>query len=511
MKSFLNTILMALFFYSVSFGQANSPHTDEEISFRNFMGGVRYAHIVDSEYRKYYRSVKDDDHALVIKGVENFLKKYGFEAVTVGGKEDAPDTYPSLCELTIVTPQWDKENGLIVNLHLSFSSCQGDIIQVPCRKKIPMSKTMEISGDVERSLFRTLGYSKTEFHNSNSLKITQPSTGFSESNLREKFLQEGTENIEGIYECMKPSSTDHKYQIGIVSTEIGYQIIYLNGAKNHRDWNHGEIKGQLTPTASNTIYKSSWKTDSKEEDISDYVNFKDGLMSFVNTPEQPWIKIFPTSHDMKSEPHSGMLTGTGFAVSSDGLIATAYHVIENRKQIIVRGIDGDLNKRYNATVIATDKKNDLAILQIENIHFEELSENPLQISHSTTDLGSDVFVLSYPLTGSMGEDIKLTTGIINAKSGFQGDQTNYQISAAVHPGSSGGPVFSANGALVGIVNSRYQGAESVTYALKSQYLATLLQNSGYSSSNTESKLNTNLTLSAQARKMLPFVFIIESH
>lgn len=48
----------------------------------------------------------------------------------------------------------------------------------------------------------------------------------------------------------------------------------------------------------------------------------------------------------------------------------------------------------------------------------------------------------------MGDEIKLTNGIISSKTGFQGDVTSYQLSAPVQPGNSGGPLFDDKGNIV---------------------------------------------------------------
>lgn len=66
----------------------------------------------------------------------------------------------------------------------------------------------------------------------------------------------------------------------------------------------------------------------------------------------------------------------------------------------------------------------------------------------------------------MGDEIKLTTGVISSKTGFQGDVSLYQISAPIQPGNSGGPLFDNKGNLIGIVNAKHKGAENVGYAIK---------------------------------------------
>ncbi|MBK9637741.1 MAG: trypsin-like peptidase domain-containing protein [Bacteroidetes bacterium] len=147
-------------------------------------------------------------------------------------------------------------------------------------------------------------------------------------------------------------------------------------------------------------------------------------------------------------------SGTGFAISSNGLIATCNHVVENSDQIVVRGINNDFDKSYRAKVIARDKNNDLAIIQIEDTLFKTLGIIPFLLTDKTIEVGSSIFVLGYPMRSSMGDEIKLTNGIISSQSGFRGDITAYQISAPVQPGNSGGPLFDDNGNIVGIINAK---------------------------------------------------------
>src|SRR6185436_3333739 len=80
----------------------------------------------------------------------------------------------------------------------------------------------------------------------------------------------------------------------------------------------------------------------------------------------------------------------------------------------------------------------------------------------------------YPLTTSMGQDVKLTTGIISSVNGYQGNANSYQITAPVQPGNSGGPVFDEQANLVGVINAKHVLAENATYAIKSTYLINFL-------------------------------------
>lgn len=165
-------------------------------------------------------------------------------------------------------------------------------------------------------------------------------------------------------------------------------------------------------------------------------------------------------------------SGSGFALNN-GYVVTNYHVIDGAKSIEVHGVNGNASSNYTATVVATDKKNDLAIVQITDPRFKGFGTIPYAIKKQIADVGEDIWVLGYPLTQILGNEIKLTTGVVSSRSGYQGDVATYQISAPVQPGNSGGPMFDSKGNLVGIVNSGVPGAENVGYAIKTLYLVNL--------------------------------------
>lgn len=211
-----------------------------------------------------------------------------------------------------------------------------------------------------------------------------------------------------------------------------------------------------------------------------------------------WTKVFPTHADYQNptalKPKHEKSTGTGFAISSNGLIVTNFHVVENAERLNIRGINGNFSKTYSAKVVAQDKNNDLAIIKIDDYTFTTLGTIPYIIKPTIADVGENINVLGYPLTATMGEEIKYTNGTISSKSGFRGDFTTYQCSAPIQPGNSGGPVFDKLGCIIGIINAKHVGAENVSYAIKSTYLLNLIQSLPYS---------VKLEINALAGKSLP--------
>lgn len=200
-------------------------------------------------------------------------------------------------------------------------------------------------------------------------------------------------------------------------------------------------------------------------------------------------------------------TGTGFALNN-GYLVTNYHVIENAKSISIQGIKGDFDPKYSATIIATDKYNDLALLQISDKKFNGFGSIPYNVKTSVSEVGEDVFVLGYPLTSTMGDEIKLTTGVISSKTGFQGDVSLYQISAPIQPGNSGGPLFDNKGNLIGIVNAKHKGAENVGYAIKTSYLRNLIESSLSSSILPNNNQIAGLPLTGKVKSLKNYVFMI---
>jgi V8-like Glu-specific endopeptidase len=171
-------------------------------------------------------------------------------------------------------------------------------------------------------------------------------------------------------------------------------------------------------------------------------------------------------------------SGTGFFVSEDGIIVTCAHVIEDGTRITVK-IN---NNEYTAQVLVKDASADLALLKIDyrnQFHFKVINFN-------TAALGDKVFVLGFPLSNLLGSDIRLTDGIISAKSGMNSDQAYFQLSAPIQPGNSGGPIFNNNFDVLGVAAAklndmatlRSSGSipQNINFGVKSGYINPLLGN-----------------------------------
>ena len=336
--------------------------------------------------------------------------------------------------------------------------------------------------------------------------LNNPRTGatsWSEFSIKQN-ADSNNDGICGIYE----GSDNTGYKLGCVKQNGEYRLIYLGSRERMAWWQIGDTKAVLRPSATNGFFKADWYMANKTLESNSYVVFDGGSMkTVIGSEETFYLKMYPTSSSNGISSATEKWSGTGFALNN-GYIATNYHVVENAKSIKVQGIKGNFNIEYNAIVISTDKFNDLAIIKINDSRFNGFGAIPYRVKTSTSEVGEDVFVLGYPLTTTMGDEIKLTTGVISSKTGFQGDVSLYQISAPIQPGNSGGPLFDVNGNLIGIVNAKHRGAENVSYAIKASYLNNLVESASSISLLPTNNSVSGMSLSNKVKSLKNFVFMI---
>lgn len=368
---------------------------------------------------------------------------------------------------------------------------------------------------IEKINIKEITYENTGFE-WRGISITNPDNSpksdWTEASLRTFWQTNGNDYLEGIYENAIPIPDSPKYKLALKKTDIGYDLIYLSGDSNQSTkFIEGDIKAYLTKTAKDNLLKVKWIMGDKSINENLYITFEEALMKIIWTdgsPEQLYIKLFPISSTSKNSS-SIASSGTGFALTSNGYIVTNYHVIDGATSLTVKGINGNFSTSFKAKVVVSDKNNDLAIIQIEDNLFTNISKIPYTIKSGSSDVGENVFVLGYPLRASMGDEIKLTNGIISSKTGFQGDITSYQISAPIQPGNSGGPLFDKFGNLIGVINAKHTGAENVSYAIKVSYLKNVIDLLPTKPTLTNTNNLTNLSLSDQVKLLNKFVYIIE--
>lgn len=322
-----------------------------------------------------------------------------------------------------------------------------------------------------------------------------------ETIFKEYFSNSPFHKFEGVYE-------GDNYKVAVKKDRNDkYYLIYLSGKYDSNDWSIGDVKAILEPTATSNLFKANWFGRWKQR-MSYTILFNNGIMTTYDESHnsEQYIKLYPSLNDNYIQEIKEW-SGTGFALK-DNYIVTNYHVIEGAKTITIQGIKGNFDIKYNASIVGVDKNNDLALLKITDPNFSGFGTLPYSVKSKSSEVGEDIYVLGYPLTSTMGDEIKLTTGVISSKTGFQGDISSYQISAPIQPGNSGGPLFDKNGNVIGIVSAKHAGAENVGYAIKSVYLQNLVESCINSSILPSNNSVATMPLTGKVKTERKFVFFI---
>jgi serine protease Do len=152
--------------------------------------------------------------------------------------------------------------------------------------------------------------------------------------------------------------------------------------------------------------------------------------------------------------------GSGFIISADGLVLTNAHVVKDADQVTVKLTD---HREYKAKVLGVDATSDIAVLKIDahGLQTVRLGDS------DRLSVGDYVLAIGAPF----GLEETATAGIVSAKSRSlpgEGAVAFIQTDAAVNPGNSGGPLFDASGAVVGINSQIYSnsgGNQGVAFAI----------------------------------------------
>ena len=299
-----------------------------------------------------------------------------------------------------------------------------------------------------------------------------------ESSVREYFDNTELDDIQGIWR----SATDPampSYKLIILKEGFDYNGFVL---EKQGLFQVGVKKFSLESTAVESIFTMSWTMGDLKTNKTSLAAYEDGVITFkIDDEDKALYKLYPKLQIEKPAlrgEEEWLGNGSGVLVDDRGYVLTNYHVIEDANKIAIVVEDEKNKKEVTAEVFATDPINDLAILQIKDEKYSPFGEINYSIDWNTVDIGLSVYALGYPLAlDVMGEELKVTDGIISAKSGFDGDIRTYQISAPIQNGNSGGALFTEDGILTGITSSGLDKsvADNVSYAIKISYAKNLLE------------------------------------
>jgi serine protease Do len=165
--------------------------------------------------------------------------------------------------------------------------------------------------------------------------------------------------------------------------------------------------------------------------------------------------------------------GSGWIISSDGLIVTNNHVVADAQSINVTLFDGR-SLPVDPSTVFYDEIADLAVLKVNAIGLPAVTIG----DSSQMRVGDWVVAIG----NSLGEGIRATQGIISRQDVTITDDNGQEISglletdAAVNPGNSGGPLVNMAGGVIGIVNAKMiaTDVEGVGYAISSNEAVPLI-------------------------------------
>jgi serine protease Do len=160
--------------------------------------------------------------------------------------------------------------------------------------------------------------------------------------------------------------------------------------------------------------------------------------------------------------------GSGFFISADGYAVTNNHVVQNAENVQVTT---DAGKIYNAKVIGTDSRSDLALIKVEGADFPYV-----KLADASPRVGDWVLAVGNPF----GLGGTVTAGIVSARGrdiGAGPYDDFIQIDAPVNKGNSGGPTFDVDGDVIGVNTAIFSpsgGSVGIAFAIPSDTVKTVI-------------------------------------
>lgn len=281
-------------------------------------------------------------------------------------------------------------------------------------------------------------------------------------------MYENGEGVQRNYEEAVKWYTESAEQ-GYAGAQIGLGRMYENGKGVTKDYIQAYKWYILAEAQGRRSFKDSIEDRMTNEEIAEAQRLSKEFKP--KTAEQAKAEAEnPDKAKVKSN-------GTGFFITPNGYLITAHHVV---KDVAVIQILTDKGLK-SAKVVRVDAANDIAVLKIDGIQTTALSVQ----SSRDVKVGQEIFTLGYPNIQFQGTEAKYTQGNISSLSGIGDDPRLFQISAAVQPGNSGGPLLDAEGQVVGLVVAKLDEIamaketgslpQNVNYALKSSFVLSFLE------------------------------------
>jgi len=176
--------------------------------------------------------------------------------------------------------------------------------------------------------------------------------------------------------------------------------------------------------------------------------------------DDPLFEFFRRFMPQQPRQFQTQSLGSGFIISSDGIILTNAHVVADAEEVTVRLTD---KREFKAKVLGSDKRTDVAVIKIN------ADKLPIVTLGQPAHLRVGEWVVA--IGSPFGFDNSVTAGIVSAKGRSLPDE-NYvpfiQTDVPINPGNSGGPLFNMRGEVVGVnsqIYSRSGGYMGISFAI----------------------------------------------
>lgn len=482
--------------------------SNSSLPFQDFISGVNVALI---ELSPELQQQVDEGNHPIVNQLAVYIQQLGITniGITTSQKNRLFNAVPSFCDMVQVKMNMmpSVDGSTFVNHSLTFTSCLGDYFTFSSPDAV-VNKGQSTLQELT-NLWKAMYGQRATYQPHRVLKMPESKmTRYTELSL-DNYFAGSADPIEGKYEKKLGSHANKSaYRIGVIKNKVGsYDVVYLKGATNYKDWKEGELMGQIDPKGTQHYHTAAWRLPNKVLNHEAFVSLdKNGMLilSFKNNDKTyEYFKVLNTELPVKDLITS---SGTAFAISQSGHLLTSYHLIKDASQI-----DVELNgRRYDAIVLKKDATNDLAIVKIEDAAFRQLAPIPYRLKGETSEVGESVFTLGYPMSSTMGREVKLAKGIISSLSGYKDNLSVYQIGMSIYGGNSGGPLFDKEGYLIGIIKARHSDAENASYAIKAHNAMNIMDSLAGTDFSQTNQL-AGLDLPEQVKSIKEFVFQLNAY
>ncbi|MBS3112749.1 trypsin-like peptidase domain-containing protein [Candidatus Woesearchaeota archaeon] len=248
-------------------------------------------------------------------------------------------------------------------------------------------------------------------------------------------------------------------QINVLNSELKVLDQSLGQTIEEYDLQIGELE------KSTKIFKSQIQSLKYSSDIyGEQLGQLDQQISDLQVESESFTTVIANVIDSVVSIHTNLGQGSGAIISANGLVVTNHHVIDGITSASIVTYNGNA---YNVELIGYNIENDLAVLKIVSDetfnYFNFANSDNLQTGQKIVALGNPA-----------GLSFTATEGIISSPHRKMNGLDFIQTDVTLNPGNSGGPIININGEIVGIVDFKISGYDSLSFAIPSNRVKTIV-------------------------------------